>query len=99
MIGIVEPHDLLRTEPPDHHFTMRELARQDYVLAYPGESVDQVHRDMMLKNAENVVVVEAEGPRKPIGIARANDILQLRRWLMEEETREPRKKQPIANSQ
>jgi len=91
LIGIVEPHDLLRTEPPDHHFKMRELARRDYVLAYPGELVDQVHRDMMLKNTENVVIVKPEGPRKPIGIARANDILQLRRWLMEEETREPRK--------
>ena len=43
---------------------------------------------MMRKNTENVIVVEANGPRKPIGIARANDILQLRRWLMEEETRE-----------
>ena len=91
LVGIVEPHDLLRTEPPDHHVKMRELARRDYVLAYPGELVDQVHRDMMLKNTENVVVVQPEGPRKPIGIARANDILQLRRWLMEEETREPRK--------
>lgn len=88
LVGIVEPHDLLRSEPPDHHFKMRELARRDYVLAYPGEAIDQVHRDMMLKNTENVVVVEAGGPRKPIGIARANDILQLRRWLMEEETRE-----------
>lgn len=90
LIGIVEPHDLLRTEPPDHHFTMRELARRDFVLAYPGESVDQVHRDMMLKNTENVVVVQPSGVRKPVGIARANDILQLRRWLMEEETREIR---------
>jgi CIC family chloride channel protein len=88
LVGIVEPHDLLRTEPPDHHFKMRELARRDFVLAYPGELVDQVHRDMMRKNTENVIVVEANGPRKPIGIARANDILQLRRWLMEEETRE-----------
>ncbi len=91
LIGIVEPHDLLRTEPPDHHFRMRELARQDYVLAYPGELVDLVHRDMMLKNTENVVVVEPQGLRRPIGIARANDILQLRRWLMEEETRESQK--------
>ena len=32
---------------------------------------------MMLKNAENVVVVEAAGIRKPIGIARASDILLL----------------------
>jgi CIC family chloride channel protein len=90
LVGIVEPHDLLKTEPPDHHFTMRELARRDFVLAFPGESVDQVHRDMMLKNTENVVVVQSAGARKPIGIARANDLLQLRRWLMEEETREVR---------
>src|SRR6185437_8398546 len=88
LVGIVEAHDLLKIEPPDHHFKMRELARQDYVLAYPGESVDQVHRDMMLKNIEDVVVVESSGARLPIGIARANDILQLRRWLMEEETRD-----------
>ena len=87
LAGIVEPHDLLRTEPTDHHFKMREIARRDFVLAFPGELIDQVHRDMMLKNTENVVVVEP-GSRVPIGIARANDILQLRRWLMEEETRE-----------
>ena len=86
LVGIVEPHDLLRTEPPDHHFTIRELARRDYVLAYAGEPVDRVHREMMLKNTENVVVVEPSDNRKPVGIARANDILQLRRWLMEEES-------------
>jgi chloride channel protein, CIC family len=88
LAGIVEPHDLLRAEAPDHHFKMRELARRDFVLAYPSESIDRVHRDMMLKNTENVVVVQPGDARKPIGIARANDILQLRRWLMEEETRE-----------
>ena len=88
LVGIVEPHDLLKTEPPDHHFTMRELARRDFVLAYLGESVDQVHREMMLKNTENVVVVAPNDNRRPVGIARANDILQLRRWLMEEETSE-----------
>lgn len=93
LVGIVEPHDLLRTEPPDHHYKMGELARRDYVLAFPGESVDQVHRDMMLRNTENVVVVDSNGiPQKPIGVARANDILQLRRWLMEEETRESHEK-------
>ena len=90
LTGIVEAHDLLRVEPPDHHFKMGELARQDFVLAYPGESVDQVHRDMMLKNVENVVVIASNGSRTPAGIVRANDILQLRRWLMEEETREQR---------
>jgi signal-transduction protein with cAMP-binding, CBS, and nucleotidyltransferase domain len=88
LAGIVEAHDLLKIEPLDHHFKMRELARQDYMLAYPEEAVDQVNRDMLLKNIENVVVVQSYGSRKPIGIARANDIPQLRRWLMEEETRE-----------
>ncbi len=91
LIGIVEAHDLLRMEPPDHHFTMRELARQDFVIAYPGESVDRVHRDMMLKNVENVVVVESSRSLKPVGIVRANDILELRRWLLEEETGELRR--------
>jgi hypothetical protein len=77
----------LKIESPDHHFRMRELARQDYVLAYPEEAVDQVNRDRLLKNIENVVGVQSHDSRVPIGIARANDILQLRRWLMEE-TRE-----------
>jgi len=58
LVGIVEPHDLLRAEPPDHHFKMRELARRDFVIAYPGQLIDQVHRDMMLKNTENVIVVD-----------------------------------------
>jgi chloride channel protein, CIC family len=88
LIGIVEPHDLLKSDTKDHHFTMRELARQDYVPAYPGDLVDQVSREMLLKNVENVVVVESPQSQKPVGIVRPNDILQLRRWLLEEETRE-----------
>lgn len=98
LAGIVEPHDLLRAEPPDHHFKMREMARRDFVIAYPGELIDQVHRDMMLKNTENVIVVDPANARKPIGIARANDILQLRRWLMEEEMREARTADPEKES-
>lgn len=86
--GVVEPHDMLRSDTKDHHFTMRELARQDYVRAYPGDLVDRVNREMLLKGVENVVVVESRQTPKPIGIVRANDILQLRRWLLEEETRE-----------
>lgn len=90
LLGIVEPHDLLKSDTQDHHFTMRELARQDFVRAYPGDLVDRVNREMLLKNVENVVVVESRQSPKPIGIVRANDILQLRRWLVEEETREVR---------
>jgi chloride channel protein, CIC family len=88
LLGIVEPHDLLKVDTPDHHFTMRELAGQDYVRACPGELVDRVNREMLLNNVENVIVVESPESPKPIGIVRANDILQLRRWLMEEESHE-----------
>ncbi len=102
LVGIVEPHDLLRNDSPDHPLKMRDLARQDFVRAPTGELVDQVHREMLRKSTENVVVVsDTNGPHKPVGIARANDILQLRRWLMEEETREPRKsarQQPAVSS-
>jgi CIC family chloride channel protein len=94
LVGIVEPHDLLRTDSAERPLKMRDLARQDFVLAHPDDLVDEVHRAMLRKNTENVVVVEENG-RKPIGIARANDILQLRRWLMEEETLE---RQPGAGS-
>lgn len=88
LLGIIEPHDMLKSDTKDHHFTMRELARRDYVQAYPGDLVDRVNREMLLKNVENVIVVESHASPKPIGIVRANDILQLRRWLLEEETRE-----------
>jgi len=92
LLGVVEPHDLLKADTQDHHFTMQELARQDYVRAYPGELVDRVNREMLLKNVENVVVVESHQSPKPIGIVRANDILQLRRWLVEEESKEVRER-------
>jgi hypothetical protein len=37
------------------------------------------------RKAENVVVVEEDGKARPIGVARAADILRLRRWIVEEE--------------
>jgi CBS domain-containing protein len=88
LVGVVEAEDLLRVPPPKHHFKMRELARQDYVLAYPGELIDRVTRDMLSKNVENIIVVEPTLTSKLVGVARANDILQLRRWLMDEESHE-----------
>ena len=86
LVGVVEAHDLLRASPG--HMKLREIARHDYVLARPGETVDLVTRIMLTRNAENVVVVENGMPGKPIGVARAADILRLRRWALEEESSE-----------
>ncbi len=91
LAGIVEARDLLRAVEPGRPKPLRGLARQDYVLAFPGDSVDRVHREMMRKNVENVVVVESSRSHTPVGLARANDILALRRWLLEEETGELRR--------
>jgi signal-transduction protein with cAMP-binding, CBS, and nucleotidyltransferase domain len=96
LLGIIEPRDLLRADTRDHRFTMRELAHQDYIRAYPGDLVDRVNREMLLKGVENVVIVESRQSHKPIGIVRANDILQLRRWLVEEESVETKLPNPNA---
>ncbi len=81
LVGIVEAHDLLKGI--DRNPTVREIMRQDYIAGLPNETVDQVTRDMVVHNVENIVVVDDEG--KPIGVARAADILRLRRWMIEEE--------------
>jgi CIC family chloride channel protein len=83
LAGIIEAHDLLKGF--DSNPKAREIARKDYVLAHPGETVDEVTRDMMIHNVENIIVVEGNGPSRPIGVARAADILRLRRWIIEEE--------------
>ena len=56
---------------------------QEYLVARPDETVDQVTRDMVVHNIENIAVVD--GDDKPIGVACATDILRLRRWVIEEE--------------
>jgi predicted transcriptional regulator len=85
LMGIIEAHDLLKGV--DSNLKVQDIARQDYVMARPGQTVDEVTRDMVLHNAENVVVVEQDGKATPIGVARAADILRLRRWIVEEEIR------------
>jgi H+/Cl- antiporter ClcA/CBS domain-containing protein len=84
LMGIIEAHDLLKGV--DSNLKVQDIARQDYVLARPGQTVDEVTRDMVLHNAENAVVVEQDGKATPIGVARAADILRLRSWVVEEET-------------
>ncbi|PYV28926.1 MAG: hypothetical protein DMG24_00715 [Acidobacteria bacterium] len=88
LVGVIQAHDLLK-EDPNHPVRAREIARQNYVVAFPGETVDKVTREMLTHDAENVVVVEGDGVPKPIGIARAADILRLRRWVLEEEGHQP----------
>jgi len=84
LVGILEAHDLLKETP--NPVKARDIARQDFVTAYPGETVDRVTRRMIQQNAENVVVMGRDGGgSKPIGVARAADILRLRRWVIEEE--------------
>ena len=85
--GIIEPHDLLRGLEDDKRVS--EVARQNYVLAYVGDTVDQVTRRMLRNDAEHVIVLDRDGATKPIGIVRAADILRLRRWVMEEEEAHP----------
>ena len=81
LAGIIEAHNLLKGF--DTNPIVREIMSQDYVSARTGETVDQVTRDMVIHNVQNIVVVDGEA--KPIGVARAADILRLRRWVIEEE--------------
>ena len=81
--GIIEAHDLLRGL--DQNSKVREIMRHDYVTARLGESVDEVTRDMVIHDVENIVVVEGAGLLRPTGVVRASDILRLRRWVIEEE--------------
>ena len=83
LLGILEAHDLLKGL--DANLMVRDLARKDYVVAVPAETVDEVTRDMIIHDVENIVVVEKNGLTRPIGVARAADVLRLRRWIIEEE--------------
>jgi hypothetical protein len=80
---MLEPHDLLKGL--DKQKTASDIARQNYVLARVGDTVDLVTRQMPAANAEHVIVVERDGDNRRIGTTRAVDILSLRRWVMEEE--------------
>ncbi len=84
LAGIVEARDLLKGVDSD--LKVRDVARQDYVVARRGESVRQVIAEMEAHNTENVVVVDRDGNTTPIGVARAADILRLSRWTAEEDS-------------
>ena len=86
LVGVVEAHDLLKFG--QEAIKIRAVARNDYVIAYPGETVDGVTRAMITRNAETVILLDNASSQKPIGVARAADILKLRRWVVEEESHE-----------
>ena len=58
LAGIIEAHDLLKGV--DSNPKVREIMRQDYIAARVGETVDEVTRDMVIHDVENIVVVEGE---------------------------------------
>ncbi|MGO8788811.1 MAG: chloride channel protein [Terriglobia bacterium] len=91
LAGIVSAHDLLKGF--ESNPKVRDIMRQDYVVARVGETIDDVTRDMVTHDVENIVVVEGHGATKPVGVARAADILRLRRWMIDEEDF---RKQPVA---
>jgi chloride channel protein, CIC family len=80
LLGVIEAHDLLREL--NNPMKVREIVRNDFVLAHPGDTVDKVTREMISRNADSVVLVENA---RPVGVASATDVLRLRRWIMEEE--------------
>ena len=86
LMGIIEAHDLL--QGVGGSIKAGEIAHQKYVTAHLGDTVDDVTRVMLTRQAENVVVVENGVHSRPIGVVRAADILRLRRWTIEEESHE-----------
>jgi CBS domain-containing protein len=84
LAGIVEARDFLKGV--DSNLRVRDIARQDYVVARRGQSLRQVIGEMDAHNTENVVVVDRNRNTAPIGVARAADILRLSRWIAEEES-------------
>lgn len=90
LLGILDARDLLKWRDLSLDHASRkagEMCRQDYVVAYPGQTVDAVTREMLSRNVEHTVVVD-RAHSKPIGVARAADILKLHRWVMDEEGHE-----------
>ena len=69
----------------DANLKVRAIARQDYVLARPEQSVDQVIREMISHKADNVVVVDHDEKATPIGVARAADIVRFKSGIDQEE--------------
>lgn len=83
--GILDGTNLMGIDPATQQGVLKEFARQDYVTALRSESVDAVHRRMLLQGVEIVVVVDSLEAPRPVGVACSADILQARRWLLEED--------------
>src|SRR5437879_7640538 len=71
ILGVIEAHDLLKSD--GEGIKIRDIARSDYVLARPEETVDEVTRDLLKRNAENIVVVEGASQSKPVGVVRRSE--------------------------
>jgi H+/Cl- antiporter ClcA/predicted transcriptional regulator len=65
LAGMIEPHDLLGD---DHkNSPIRQIMRQDFVRAYPGDSVDDIAQELVTYNVENVIVLDNPASQKPVG--------------------------------
>ncbi|MGH9446030.1 MAG: chloride channel protein, partial [Terriglobia bacterium] len=78
LAGVIEAYDLLHEEDRQQ-LLVSDVARQDYVVAQPGEAVDSVAKHMLSHRVTNAVVMEREAPAKPFGIVRSADLLRLQR--------------------
>ncbi len=83
--GILEGANLRGIDSATQPAFLKDFARHDYVIALRSETVDAVHRRMLLQGVEIVVVVESLEAPRPVGVACSADILQARRWLLEED--------------
>lgn len=80
LLGVVEAHDLLH-EMDDRRLLVRDVVREDYVVAHQRDIVDSVAGEMLSHHVDNAVVVDEHD--RPIGVIRAEDLLRLRRRLRE----------------
>ena len=65
LAGMLEPPDMVKNINGNRK--VREIMRPGFVTAYPGDNMDDVAQQMVIFNAENIIVVDGVDSRKPIG--------------------------------
>ncbi len=65
LAGMLEPQDLLTNN--HKNVKVRQIMRQDFVKAYPGDCLDDIAHELVTYNAENIIVLDSASSMKPIG--------------------------------